>query len=65
MGQSLELTVMVDEKEYPVVVEMGGDSCRVTMDGKEKVLQTDWCVGEPMMFGTVDEKDVTVHVSEH
>ena len=59
MGQSL----MVDEKEYPV---MGGDdSCRVTMDGKEKVLQTDWCVGEPMMFGTVDEKDVTVHVSEH
>ena len=56
---------MVDEKEYPVVVEMGGDSCRVTMDGKEKVLQTDWCVGEPMMFGTVDEKDVTVHVSEH
>ena len=36
--------------------------CRVTMDGKEKVLQTIG-VYEPMMFGTVDEKDVTV--SEH
>ena len=59
-----ELTVVVEDKEYPVIVDMGGDSCCVTIDGKEKVLESDWCVGEPMMFGTVDdEKTITVHVS--
>lgn len=55
-------TVVLKTGSHPVTVRSAADGCFVIIDGKTHELQTDWQLGEALLRGALDGKDICLQV---
>ncbi|MEK9722689.1 MAG: biotin/lipoyl-containing protein, partial [Rhodospirillaceae bacterium] len=54
--------VVLKDGPHPVTVRPGKDGYFVIVDGTTHELQTDWKLGEPLLRGTLDGRDICIQV---
>jgi len=54
--------VVLKGGQHPVTVRPAKDGYHVIVDGRTHELQTDWRLGEPMLRGTLDGREVCIQV---
>ncbi|TRW14022.1 acetyl-CoA carboxylase biotin carboxylase subunit [Glacieibacterium frigidum] len=54
--------VQLDGTDHEVTVEDAGGGFAVTIDGTDHMLSTEWRVGEPLLRGRFDRRDIAVGV---
>jgi propionyl-CoA carboxylase alpha chain len=54
--------VVLKDGRHPVTVRPASDGFHVIIDGKTHELETDWQLGEPMMRGALDGREICIQV---
>jgi propionyl-CoA carboxylase alpha chain len=54
--------VVLKGGEYPVTVRVASDGYHIIFDGKTHELETDWKLGEPMLKGMLDGREICIQV---
>ncbi len=58
----VELTVFVDRKTHPVLIDLQDDGYLVSGDGFETLIRGDWLAHEPVFFGEVNGKETVIQI---
>lgn len=58
----VELTVFVDRKAHPVLIDLQDDGYLVSGDGFETLIRGDWLAHEPVFFGEVNGKETVIQI---
>ncbi|KKJ75299.1 acetyl-CoA carboxylase [Kiloniella litopenaei] len=58
----VELTVFVDRKAHPVLIDLQDDGYLVSGDGFETLVRGDWLAHEPVFFGEVNGKETVIQI---
>ncbi|WP_421780668.1 acetyl-CoA carboxylase biotin carboxylase subunit [Kiloniella litopenaei] len=58
----VELTVFVDRKAHPVLIDLQDDGYLVSGDGFETLVRGDWLAHEPVFVGEVNGKETVIQI---
>lgn len=63
MPETSKLVISVGKDKFSIKTSWGEDGFTVTMeDGRKMTLNTDWCVGEPLMVAELNGQEISVQV---
>lgn len=63
MPATSKLVISVGKDKFSIETSWNEDGFTVTMeDGRKMTLNTDWCVGEPLMVAELNGQDISVQV---